>query len=294
MAKLDRSFVIVRFRFGEANVKGRQRNLNTYRIVENIAFTFAENQYEALRGQLQEGVKSDIQRELVNMASLYRRHIIGANGNTARPAGVIRSVIGGAAPLALASALPAWAPRSATYLARKFNARAGNGWFDNRGWSRRRGQKWEPSETGLLFEKTRADVWEQMFGPISVRFRKSAKLESKDVSGTFNLTGSKSHVQVQLGRLSVYALGEITPDMLPGLAAGRVGMASDRGNDNLMGLVQKYDERLAYRLGQRSSGTKRYRPTLEPFLGYFLTRSIPAAIQRRIAQGSLSRITRSS
>lgn len=288
MAKLSRSFVRLRFRFGEENVKGRQRYENSAAyLARRVAFSYAEDQYVEMRKSLEHGVASDVRRELVNLASLYRRHIIGANGNTTRPAGVIRSVIGGAEPLTLSSALPAWAPRDAKYVRRKIFNRAGAGWFDNRAW-RGRGA---PEDSGLLFREMRADTWETMFGPIRVRFYKSHKLTADDARATFN-TGKGKNIRVQIGTISVVALNKVTPQMLPGLAAGTVGMASDEGNDGLMGLVKSYDERLAYRLGQRSTVTKRYRPTLEPFLTYFLTRSIPSAIERRIAEGSLGRITR--
>lgn len=294
MATLDKSFVIIRFGFGKENVKGRQRIDNTYRYVVNkIAIRYAEGEYEKMKGRLKEGVEADVQRELVNLASLYRRHIVGANGATSRPAGVIRSVVGSAKPLALASALPAWAPRNAEYLKRKINAGAGNNWFDNRGWTRRKGQKWAPSETGVLFKESRAETWTSMFGPISVTFSRDNKAQRAD---QFLSPDGGKHLQVQIGTLRVYALGKLTPQMLPALntKSGDIPVASDQGNEGLMDLVKAVDPRMAYRLGQRSSLTKRYRPTLEPFLSYFLTRSIPAAITRRLQQGSFKRITRSA
>ena len=289
MAKLSRSFVRFRFRFGEDNVKGRQRYENTAAyIARRVAFSYAEDSYNFMRKELEQTVERDVRRELVNLASLYRRHIIGANGATNRPAGVLRSVIGGVEPLALAGALPAWAPRDAKYIRRKIFNRAGTGWFDNRAW-RGRGA---PEDAGLLFREMRADTWETMFGPIRVRFYKSRKLDVEDAKAQINVASGRN-VKIQIGTLQVVALSKLTPQMLPGLSAGVVGMASDRGNDGLMKLVQNYDERLAFRLGQRSTLTKRYRPTLEPFLTFFLTRSVPSAMQRRIAKGTLKRITRS-
>lgn len=298
MAKLEngKTFVTLRFLFGEDNVKGRQRTDDTYRYaVKRLTFTYAENEYKAMRTRLQEGVEADIRRELVNLASLYRRHIIGANGNKNVPAGVIRSAIGNAAPLSLSAALPAWAPRDAKYVQRKQNARAGSGWFDNRGWKRQPGQNWSPDDSGLLFESMRAETWEKMFGPVSVKFYKNNKIAANGGNnGEIKL--ANNHAVAQIGTLRVMALGLITPAMLPALRSkneGSIPMASDEGNPGLMRLVGAYDPRVAFRLGQRSHETKRYRPTLEPFLSYLLTRSIPAAVQARIRQGSLKRITRS-
>lgn len=289
MAKLDKSFVVIRFGFGEGDVKGRQRTDDTYRYkVRQIAVRYADVKFEEVRKVLTDGAAADVRRELVNMASRYRRHIIGANGARATPAGVLRNTLGGASPLTLSSALPAWAPRDAKYLKRKFDARAGSGWFDNRGWSRRPGQTWQPNDTGLLFKSMRAEVWEQMFGPISVRFERRFD-PNKEASASIGVGGG-DHVKLQLGTLYVNALGKLTPQMLPALnmTGGQIPMASDAGNDGLMGLVSNYSQPLAYRLGQRSTITKRYRPTLEPFLSYFLTRSIPAAIARRLQQGSMA------
>jgi len=293
MAQLDRSFVRLRFRLGEGNVKGRQRYTNTAAfIARKVAFSYAQDQYEFYKENLEAGIEGDVRRELTNLASLYRRHIIGST--TDRPTGIIRSVIGGAQSLALSSALPRWAPRNARYLKRKLSATGRASWFDNRGWRTHKGQHWSPSDTGLLFAESRADTWETIFGPIRVVFRKSRILTEADAQAAVIIDGSKK-AKIQIGTVSVYAMNKLTPAMLPALRTGDPSaMTPDTGNDELMDLVASYDQRLAYRLGQRSSLTKRYRPTLEPFLGFFLTRSIPAAIQSRIQRGSLGRITRGS
>lgn len=284
MASLDRSFVLLRFSFGKAPVKGRQRALNTYRYkVGQLAIRFADGEYRRIKEELEKGVANDVRRELVNMASLYRRHIIGANASTNKPAGVLRNVVGDVERLPLASVLPAWAPRSAEeYLERKIRNGGTAAWFDTRGWRKR-------SQAGLLFRESRADTWETMFGPISVRFNRDNA--APNPATIFN-TGN--HVNVQIGTLRVYALGKITPNMLPGLAGGYVGMASDSGNPGLMGLVKNYDRALWGRLSRRSAGTKRYRPTLEPFLGFFLSRAIPQAVKSRIQRSTFGRITRSA
>lgn len=296
MARLDRSYVRYRFVFGSGNVKGRQRYQNTAAgIARNVAFDYAQNQYTETRKIVEETVRGDVEQELVNIASQYRRFIIGANGAMTRPAGVLKSLITGVPTLALSGALPSWAPRNAEYLRRKRNATGNEDWFDNRGWRRRGGQSWAPDSPGLLFQKSRAEVWEDMFGPIKVRFFKSRALQQPTPSATLS-TGASGHTEIAIGTIQIYALSKITPQMLPALAqnSGAIPMASDEGNDGLMDLVKAKSEPLAYRMGQRSSLTKRYRPTLEPFLSFFLTRSIPAALQRRLAAGRLGRLIRQS
>ncbi len=280
MAKLNRSFVILRFAFGEGNVKGRQRNDDTYRYVaREIGLSYADKKFVEMKQQLESSVARDVERELIWQASQYRRFITGATGSRDKPAGVLTSVHGDAEKLTLASVLPPWAPRNSKYLDRKFQEVGHKNWFDNRGWDSH-GKKW-PKLSGLLFKESRADNWEYMFGPIRVRFFKNNLAESpREVVG--------DHLNIQIGTLRVYALGNITPDMLPGLAAKRVSMASNAGNDGLMGLVKKHSPQMYYRLNRRSSVTRRYRPTLEPFLGFFLTRALPAAVARRIRLASRS------
>lgn len=295
MAKLGRSYVRLRFRLGQGNVKGRQRYTNTAAyIARRVAFTYAEGMYDDIRKTLQHNIANDARRELVNLASLYRRHIVGANANTSRPAGVLRSVIGqDVEPLTLSSVLPSWAPRNAQYLRRKFNAVGHNNWFDNRGWRSggSRGQ-WRPKETGLLFRESRADTWETIFGPIRVVFQKSHQLEAADATTTFSI-GSGPNVKVQVGTIYVFAMSRLTPAMVPALRKGDANaMASQTGNPALMNVIKEWSPALAYRLGRKSSQTRRYRPTLEPFLGFFLTRAIPAAVARRIRQSTLRRIVR--
>jgi hypothetical protein len=55
------------------------------------------------------------------------------------------------------------------------------------------------------------------------------------------------------------------------------GRACGWRKNGLIGPVAQYDRELAYRLGGNP-----YRATLEPFLGFVLTRAIPAAVRNRV------------
>lgn len=300
MAKLRQSAVVLRFRFGQGLVKGRQRFENTARAIANrVAFSYAEDAYDTMRKTLEQRVEADVRAELVHLARLFRRHIVGAAGTKSSPSGSLDTVAKGQNPptTSIASGLPAWRQRNQEYLRQKRAATGGVAWFDNRGWkqsqwdarfaSRRPRSGTAPDGTGLLFQSMRADTWETMFGPIGVRFYKSRRLDTNQAVGTIK-TG-RQDTKIQIGSIRVRALGRLTPQMLPGFTTGNV-KANSGGNPGLLGLIGSYDPDLAYRMGVMRNGV--YRPTLEPFLGFFLTRALPHAVSERIRKQSLGSINR--
>lgn len=298
MAQLDRSFVRLRFTFGKGEVKGRQRYQNTAAYTAGkIAIAFADEMWENVRGQLKDRVDADVRRELVHMAYLYRRHITQSGGSRS---GTISSAVGGAAPLALSAALPPWAPRGAEYLARKAAGGAGKRWFNNAGWRARRSAtgKYYPVDPGRLVQEIDYNLFEKSFGPIKVVVERDNKTAVKSAEAYIAL-GKKRDMKVQVGKIRVSALNKITPGNLSTL---RTGNFSGVSNPAIPAMIREsgiaFGAQIANRLGPTSRGRYRpgqrgvYRPTLEPFLGYYLTRSIPAAVSRRLQQGNLGRVTR--
>lgn len=298
MAKLPNSAVVLRFRVGSGLVKARQRYSNTARaILERVTLTYAEGAYDLMRKEMEMQLERDVRAELVHLASLYRRYIIGAGGRRSSPSGSLDTVTkgSGAPSMTIKSGLPPWAPRNAQYVERKRSATGHMRWFDNSNWSTsafdaryaRRVMKSgdAPDDAGLLKRSMTHDSWETWFGPVSVRFYRARKLQATDGVANINTKGKK--MQVQIGSLQVRAIGKVTPAMLPGYTSGRI-MASASGNEPLMELIAKTDPRVAYRLGTMRNGV--YRPTLEPFLGFFLTKSIPYAVTRRLEKGTLGSI----
>lgn len=295
MARLDKSAVVLRFRFGKGLVKARQRFDNTARaIMERVTINYADGAYDQMRKTLEQRVEQDVRAELTHMALLFRRHIIGAGGTTTAPSGNLDTVTKGGIPprMAIASALPPWSPRNAEYLRQKRQATGGIGWFDNRKWkdqqwdarfSSRVPRKSEPyDQPGLMFRSMRQDVWETMFGPISVRFYRMRKLTPGDTRFGMN-AGRQKNMKVQIGSIQVRALGKITPGMLPGYTTGSI-RASAQGNPALTELISAYDPQLGYRMGTMNNGV--YRPTIEPFLGFFLLRALPHAVTQRLEKGN--------
>jgi hypothetical protein len=295
MARLPQSAVVLRFRLGKGLVKARQRYDNTARaILERVTINYADGAYDQMRKTLEQRIEQDVRAELVHQAMLFRRHIIGAAGTRVTPSGMLDTATKGEAPprQTIGEGLPPWAPRNAEYLRQKRAATGGIGWFDNRNWrqsaydarfaSRVPRTGAGPDQAGLLFKSMRADVWETIFGPIGVRFYRMRKLTPQDSRSGIS-AGRQKNMKVQIGSIQVRALGKITPGMLPGYTTGTI-KASDKGNPGLIGLISQYDPQLGYRLGTMRNGV--YRPTLEPFLGFFLTRALPHAVSERLRKGT--------
>lgn len=262
--------------------------------MERVTINYADGAFDEMRKNLEQRLEQDVRAELVHLALLFRRHIVGAAGTRLTPSGMLDTAVKGerAPRQSIAEGLPPWAPRNAEYLRQKRQATGNIAWFDNRNWkhsaydarfaSRMPRAGAGPEETGLLFRSMRADVWETMFGPIAVRFFRMRKLQPSDAMASVS-AGPQKHMKVQIGSIQVRALGRITPGMLPGYTSGTI-KASDKGNPRLIELISDYDPQLAYRLGTMRNGV--YRPTLEPFLGFFLTRALPHAVTERLRKGT--------
>lgn len=262
--------------FQSSNASARQRYLYRFAqaVVKNITFQYAEDEYKKLAGKIESTMAYDIQRELVHMTALFRAHITGSNGGTNSPAGSLTSLSGAARyeSLPIKTLIPEWAPRVPSYLRYKQRKTGNRQWFTARGLSAKK----DAAYSGLKINTT-AKLWTDAFGPIKVNFFKSAA--SSEAAST-KVDGQ--HVRVAVGTLKVYALTNITPEMLPALASGDARTKySANGNPGLMGLVRNVDPQMAYRLDRRSQ-SGRYRPTLEPFLSYFLTAAVPAAVSTRL------------
>jgi hypothetical protein len=214
-------------------------------------------------------------------------HIIG--GKTDKPRGSLDILADpGYDTMAISAAVPSWAKRSKRYLDYK------QAKLRHRDW-------WRSS--GKLSEAMTADNWVSAFGPIAVEFRRTRGADASAgkvrqfgagparVGARFEGT-NPGHVKISIGTVRIHALTNITPGMLPGLRSGNPQTPiPTTGNDELMLMVQAgMGDDIAYRLGRLSSAESggQYRPTLEPFLTFFLTRSVPAAVAKRLEIGGFS------
>lgn len=289
--------VVLRFRLGQGLVKARKESENTSRFVaQQLAVNYAEDTWEEAKGNLSKTIVGDVKVELARMAMNFRRHIIGAAGTSTAPNGTLTTAAKGAgAPSQrIAEGMPAWKARGTAYIERKRRNGAGIGWFDNSKWGKRQ----RPANAGLM-KKTFSggtggsisldsggsglsggDVWEDMFGPVSVRV-----VRNNRATGSLPQvkTDRRKSIRLQVASIYVMALGKISLGMLK---------MDPSGNDGLNSLVRNYNPDLAVRLGRGRGGT--YRHTMEPFLKFFLTRALPFAVQRRIEKGTIGSVFRRS
>jgi hypothetical protein len=285
---------VIRFRFGRGVGKGRKDSADTsVAVIQQVAYAFTEKTFKAAKERLGNQISKDVRAELIHLQALYRRYIIGAAGSKSKPRGTLDTISkGDGAPRAdLAGMLPSWAPRGAAYLETKKGFIGNIGWFDNTGWADNNylggylRAKFKPEELGgqrnaaggggAFGDAGQKTMWESMFGPISVQVLRNRR-GSLTEAPTLRTKAAKK-LQIQLATIRVRALGSLTTTMLNAFGGF---------NDQLMNRVRSYDPDLAYRLGGRRN---KYRPTLEPFLKFYLEKSIPQALESRLKKGDLTK-----
>lgn len=272
----------IRFKFnqqtgGKATFgRGGTRGVDNFArvIVEEAAFQHGERVFELVKTQIISRLRNDVERELRHMAAMFMGSVVGAPARMRGPSGTLSTV----APVSDAMSgypqmsgypvkglVPSWTPRSSFYLAANRN----NPWFQRDG--------------AVLSALANPKAWTTAFGPISVSVFRHRQLSAaqggklKTVGHSFNFKE-----KISVAKIRVEALARITPDMLPAAGGGSLNDygPNPRGN----GLLSMLGERVAWRLGGNPL-TVPFRPTVQPFLGYFLTRQMPNAVFKRIEQG---------
>lgn len=241
-------------------------------IIRDVAFRVADDDLKKIVSQLQSRIRLDVLRELQWTATLFMKNIIGVGGRMRGPSGVMSmkaephpSV--GQTYMSTRSLTGEWPARSPKYLA----SRKGNAWFRDKG--------------RVLSALKNADTWTSAFGPISVGVKAHTRgVGAKRAKGMSTVpTGTKyAGERVRLATIRVDALTRITPAMLPALAGGSLASSGLRARKD--GLLSMLGPDIAYRLGGNPKYVP-YRPTIQPFLAYFLTRSMPSAVLGRLEQG---------
>lgn len=279
MAKRPITF---RFVIGKGRVKRRRESEDTTRaIVEQVTISYAENNWEKARGELRQAIEQDVRAELASVAGQFRRNVIGAPGAQRGLVGALTTVSkGGSMPRQNLGGLPRWAPRGARYLEEKKVFAGQTNWFDNTGW--------EPDGGTLksFFASDRVNtpgggevnvgsggVLEDIFGGINVQITRNNRGWGVN-QGTMKVSNDGRKAELQLATVRVRALGRVTENMMK---------ISDAPNHELLAAIAREDKTVALHL---RGGRGRYRPTLEPYLRFFLERAIPHAVQQRIAKGT--------
>ena len=234
--------------------------------VEGIAFRAARNRQRRLQANIQRDFAPVVERELQNMARDVSRLAIGINGDSGNvsPRGILsitgrisRPMIGNSGPMTIASVTGQWAVRSQAYMKWKMRKYRTRKWFLN---------------TGRLQDTMgRVGTYKNAYGPMSIRFIPKTMPRAGGLSNLGRSSGGQS-TNIQIGRLEVTPLRRIRLSDLPG-----IGQPASYNPYLLSGFSSSIQKKLT---GHPESVG--YRPIIEPFLTYYLTRRIPNAVYRRL------------
>lgn len=278
--------------FGKGLQKRRRESDDTARfIAEQVTIEYGER--EGLEGLklLKESIERDVRAELQYIHEMFFKLVIGAPRTQRKLRGTLTARAKsseGRPTLNLGSLNLRWAPRSERYLTRKVLEGSTKKWFAYRGGLAR---SFMPTPNAGI------TLFEEIFGPVTVTIRRNLKkwgLAKGNMSAavmrqsggstrgsttvmpsarTMDASGNTKHVQMMLGSISVRALGTLNP--------GAVSRESLYGEG---GAVRAWDDEAATKLAGRKNT---YRPALEPFLDFFLERSLAHAASERLRRGTL-------
>lgn len=228
------------------------------------------------RQSLELRITEDVRAELTNLAALFRRRIIGKN--TARAPTITMSTVAKGSGQPNKTYVLDWATRNSNYLERKRDATGSSAWFDNTGWHAEDYPGSEPGLTARTFKGNSAgpgsaDVWEDIFGKVSVDVRRARGAGGPQAAITGPKTGT--HLKVQLATVYVRALGNLNFPLTP---------------RSITAALETYDPELANRFGRMRNGV--YRPTFEPFLDFFLNQAMSHAVNTRLQKGNFGSVFR--
>lgn len=254
-------------------------------IANQVGVTYAEGMYEELKKEIVQSLEADVTNEIRHVAQQYKRFIVGSSANQRAVRGVLTTTTaskqGGPASSRTLKTYNVggtrWAPRKEAYLKDKQRVVKHQRWFEY---------------AGLLGSAmSQGDTWTRIFGPVTIKIIRttSRDLDPKSSNKLFASRGSQTYSVL---RVEVGAFGKLTPAMLPALMRGDPGapIPADGRTTGLISLVKDYNPSLADRIG--GGPNVPYRPTLEPFLAFAMTRAIPAAVEAKIAGGLNSRTQR--
>lgn len=264
-------------------------------LLREVAIATSKRTQENARRSLVTRIKSEIRREIIKMAQTISRFVVQPE-RAKGPSGIARMAASGVSQTmqtTLGRGMSGvgyydvgrsnvnWRERSLAYMRWKKRKNYGTDWFRNRGHLQRQLGR-ESTYNG--------------FGPIVVLFHPNRK--QTPIGGNVNLTSTGRTGRVsetyEVGRLEVIAMGRITAAMLPSLASGDVGDATPVGGQRISNLItgQRTREKLSGLSTGEGNSPREYRPVIEPFVSYYLTRAIPNAVflraEKLVQEGQLS------
>lgn len=227
-------------------------------IIREVGLRVAEDRFHQVSREIRKEIAGDVQREINNAATLYCRHVIGRSGQRNNALTLHAATTDTQGPAVFGR----WKPLADSTVERKGHAR----FFLDRGRLK--------SEIGT------ADAWAKSFGAIRIEVSRIASNTGRIRTASLYKDQGAKGTHFGVARIKVFALGKINSSMLPELATGRPAYGNYTRDAGLADLIQG-DAKFKIG-GWNRSGAGAYRPSLEPFLAFALTRSIPAAVLRRV------------
>lgn len=233
--------------------------------IEGVAFRAAKNRQRRLQANIQRDFGPVVERELQQMARDVSRLAIGINGDSGNnsPRGILsisgrisKPMIGNSGPMSIASMTGEWAVRNKAYMKWKMRKYRTRKWFLNSG--------------KMQDQLGKVGTYKNAYGPMSIRFIPTNM--GRGALSNLGRSGGGQSTNIQIGRLEVTPLRRLRLSDLPGL--GQPATYSP-------GLLSGFSTGLQRKLTGHPNTTG-YRPILEPFLTYYLTRKIPNAVYRRL------------
>lgn len=240
-------------------------------IVPKLLLEYADETYAATATRLVYDIRKDVQRELANVAQRYRQMIFTGGLRTTGPQASDLTTADGQGPLEFnpGAKLGAWPKRTAKYMASSVK-KATPQWF--LGATR--------TMIGMMGKRA---VWEEMFGPVKVTVQRTKSSGISDLDGSAavrrseenTLGGARASKPTRVGLLQVKvaALNKVSTGML----------RNKTQSSGLITLAYAHNRQLGYRMGGRMPA--KHRPTLNPFIEFFLTKAMGYAVEKRIAAG---------
>lgn len=249
-------------------------------IVRDIGLKVADSRWEAVKRDLRNELKRDVEREIEHIARRYVALTVNApnRGSVVKltSASQSTSADGNNGSAVTAQFSRKWDSLSPSYVARKRRAGLSPNHF-------------LAATNSIKPALGSGDSWVDTFGPVKIRVSRITQdtmpAKITNLTGRYGVSFRKgSEVRFGIAKVEVSALGRINARMVPALRFDNGPLASetDGRTNGLLGVVSAEGGRqLAYRLGGNSETTP-YRATLEPFLGFVLTRAIPTAVGNRV------------
>ena len=253
-------------------------------IARDIGLQYAESRYNDLKSRLEGDIGQSIEREINNIAVKYGQVIPGTLGKSSTSFTLATKEapgqLGAAAPDYIKR--PKWDPLSPKYLRWKKRNGMSPGFF-----------KTGEDGVGLQFHMSKGRTWTQLFGPVEVKLTRIATSEDRSLITFTSKFGSVNanfrqgnEIRYSIAKIEVRPFGDVTARMAEALKGGETAFQTTR-NVDLIGLVYSKDEDLGHRLFGNSDTVPwkkpgGYRSTLEPFLGYVITRATPQIVRYRL------------